>query len=392
MRILIGTDTFTPDVNGAAVFTARLADGLAERGHDVHVVAPSTDRRSRVVAGDVTEHRVASLRWSRRHPLRVVDPVRADAVVAAAVADVAPDVVHVQGHVLVGRRLLRRAAAAGVASVATNHVMPENIAAQVPIPARWQEPMWAAAYRDLARVLDAADVVTAPTQRACDLLAERAGLHRARPISCGIDAARFGSLRRHRRPDGPVRLLFVGRLEKEKRIGELVDAVVGLPDRLDVRLDVVGDGTMRRAWAARAAASGRPDRFDFRGHVGDVELLHAYADADVFCMPSTAELQSLATLEAMCAGTAVVAADAMALPHLVRPGVNGELYRPGDVAELGAHLTTLVDDTRRRDAYAAAGRLIAEGHGLAATLRAFEGVYEEVVAARRPHRRLGLAS
>jgi hypothetical protein len=41
LRVLIGADTFPPDINGAARFTARLAAGLAGRGYEVHVVAPS---------------------------------------------------------------------------------------------------------------------------------------------------------------------------------------------------------------------------------------------------------------------------------------------------------------------------------------------------------------
>ena len=41
LRVLIGADTYPPDFNGAARFTARLAAGLARRGHEVHVVAPS---------------------------------------------------------------------------------------------------------------------------------------------------------------------------------------------------------------------------------------------------------------------------------------------------------------------------------------------------------------
>ena len=45
LRILIGADTFAPDVNGAARFAERLAAGLVERGHDVHVMAPSASRK-----------------------------------------------------------------------------------------------------------------------------------------------------------------------------------------------------------------------------------------------------------------------------------------------------------------------------------------------------------
>jgi len=45
MTILMGCDTFAPDVNGAARFAERLAAGLVARGHDMHVVAPAAGRR-----------------------------------------------------------------------------------------------------------------------------------------------------------------------------------------------------------------------------------------------------------------------------------------------------------------------------------------------------------
>ena len=45
LRILIGCDTFPPDVNGAARFAERLATGLVERGHEVHVMAPAASRK-----------------------------------------------------------------------------------------------------------------------------------------------------------------------------------------------------------------------------------------------------------------------------------------------------------------------------------------------------------
>lgn len=62
MRVLIGSDTYYPDINGASYFTKRLGAGLQERGHDVQVVAAARTARSRIVVRDgTTEHRVRSL-------------------------------------------------------------------------------------------------------------------------------------------------------------------------------------------------------------------------------------------------------------------------------------------------------------------------------------------
>ena len=86
----------------------------------------------------------------------------------------------------------------------------------------------------------------------------------------------------------------------------------------------------------------------------------------------------------MASSTPVIAADAMALPHLVRPGRNGWLYRPGDVSELTTRLTALLGDAALRRRMGAASRELVAEHAIGATLDRFEGIYREV---DRPHRR-----
>lgn len=243
----------------------------------------------------------------------------------------------------------------------------------------------AAAWRDLVRVYHQATVVTAPTPRAVDLLADQGFLGNARAISCGIDLAHYAT----RRTVGGtgITVLFVGRLDREKNVGELLRAVAAVPA---ARAEIVGDGSCRKALTDEAERLGVTGRVRFRGFVGDDDLLQAYRDADVFCMPGTAELQSLATMEAMAAGLPVVAADAMALPHLVRSGVTGFLYPPGDVEQLAAALRWLAGNGITRAVMGRAGRQAVARHDLAGTLDAFEDVYRE--AARLPAARPLLAS
>jgi phosphatidylinositol alpha 1,6-mannosyltransferase len=100
-------------------------------------------------------------------------------------------------------------------------------------------------------------------------------------------------------------------------------------------------------------------------------------------MPGAAELQSLATMEAMAAGRPVVAADAMALPHLVRHGHNGWLYPPGDISALAARLASLLADPARRAAMGAASRQLIAGHSSDATVTRFEALYHQVLSAGR---------
>lgn len=381
LRILIGAETYPPDVNGAARFAQRLAGGLAGRGHDVHVVAPSpTGKPSRVVEEGVTLHGVRSHRYFMRKDFQVCMPWEAAPATAALMEEINPDVVHTQAHMIVGRGIVNAASRTGRPLVATNHCMPENLAAHAPLPRALQRLGYRFAWQDLGRVFAKADAVTAPTPRAVEVLAGAAGLRDAFPVSCGIDLDRYRDAVRN---DAVPTILFVGRMDQEKHVDELIKAVAALPAHVPAQLELIGDGPEHGAWSALAAGLGIAHRVRFRGFVSEEALLEAYARAAVFCMPGTAELQSLATLEAMASGTPVVAADAMALPHLVRPGRNGWLYTPGDVAGLTTRLSALLCDDAVRARMGRASRGIAAEHAIDATLDTFESLYRRLATRSR---------
>jgi glycosyltransferase involved in cell wall biosynthesis len=370
-RILIAADTFPPDINGAAHFADRLARGLAARGHDVHVVCPSpTGAASFGPVGAITVHRVKSLRTPFHPTFRFSTPRQAAHMVGPLVDRLRPDVVHVQSHFAVGRSVLAAAVGRGVPVIATNHFMPENLLGFAPMP-RWLKDRLASwAWRDLVKVFGQATVVTSPTPRAVELLAAEGFPGRALAISCGVDLAHYATERTPRGDD--VSVLFVGRLDKEKNVDELLRALPSLPG---VRAEIVGDGSRKHDLTTLAEQLGVADRVLFHGFLSDADVVHAYQRCDIFCMPGTAELQSIATMEAMAAGLPVVAANAMALPHLVRPGVTGFLFPPGDVDQLAASLATLTADPALRATMGRAGYEMISRHGLEGTLDAYEDLY-----------------
>jgi glycosyltransferase involved in cell wall biosynthesis len=388
VKILVANDTYPPDVNGSAYFTRRLAEGLAGRGHEVHVLCPAVDRRGGPVhRGGVVEHRVRSLPLPGQRGFRVVPPAGSRGHARRVLATVDPDVVHLQGHLVLGRALLAEARAAGVPVVATNHFMPDNLVPYLRLPGPAERLAVRAAWRDLGRVFSGAHVVTAPTPTAAGLveaaLAAAAGVPGpVLPVSCGIDLARFrpgrdaaGFRRAHGLAGPGVTLGHVGRLDPEKHVADLVRVLPLLPAAAGVRLLVVGRGHEEDRLRDLARRCGVADRVRFAGFVPDAELPAAYAAMDVFCALGTAELQCIAALEAMASGLPLVAADAHALPHLVRPGRNGALVPPGDVAALAAALTPLVTDAARRRAAGAESRAVVAGHDLDRTLGTFEDLY-----------------
>ena len=393
MRILLGADTYAPDVNGASTFAQRLATGLAAR-HEVHVVAPARRLRSTTATtpvpggGEVVEHRVRALPVVVGGTgLRFCPPAGLVRTLTRTLREVRPDVVHVQSHFLLGRALVTAANRLGVPVVATNHFMPENLTHHLPLGARGQQAVHGWAWADAAAVFTRADVVTAPTPFAA-ALAERAGIPGpVLPISCGMDLRRFapdptgrarsGFRARHGVPDRPT-VGYVGRLAPEKNVAELVEALALLhraDPALDAQLLIVGDGALRPALARRAAELGIADRVVLTGFVPEEELPAAYLACDVFANAGTAELQSLVVLEAMASGLPVLGVDACALPHLVRDGENGYLFPHARPAALAARLSLLLREEDRRARMGARSAQIAAEHDEARTLAAFEELY-----------------
>ncbi|MFG1949199.1 glycosyltransferase [Nonomuraea sp. NPDC048826] len=380
-RIMISTDTYPPDVNGTAYFTHRLATGLADRGNEVHVVCQSDlGPASADVVDGVIVHRLRSAPLVVHPTMRVAVPARLDRLMAA----VDPDVLHTQGHFVVGRAALSAARRRGVPIVATNHFMPDNLFQFGHVPARLRAGAGRLAWRDFGRVFGKADRVTTPTPLAAGLLADQGFDHPVEAVSCGIDLARF---RPHAEPKAWARklfglpdrptVLFVGRLDEEKRLDDLIRAMPYVLNGTDAQLALVGRGNQRESLEKLAARIGVGERVSFLGFVPDESMPQAFAAADVFAMPSVAELQSIATLEAMATGLPVVLADAMALPHLVN-GDNGFLFPPRDVQALARHLTAVLTDDDLRSRMGLASRDLALTHDHRASLARFEQIYDEV--------------
>jgi glycosyltransferase involved in cell wall biosynthesis len=376
--VLIAADTFAPDVNGAARFAERLAGGLVSRGHEVHVIAPAASRRHgtwlETHDGQVmTMHRLHSWRWHPHDWLRFALPWIVRSHSRRLFDTVNPDVVHFQSHINIGHGVAIEAEKRGIRIIGTNHFMPENIFEFSMIPKGFQDRAVQALWKAARRTYNRAEAVTTPTLRAAEFLEKYTGLTGVHAISCGINADNYQP---NWEPRTENRILFVGRVTGEKQIDVLLQAVKLLPAELDAKVEIVGGGDQKRNLEHLAEALGIRDRVTFAGYVTDDELRDAYSRATVFAMPSIAELQSIATMEAMASALPVVAADAMALPHLVHDGHNGYLFRPGNARDLADKLTAVLtaspDDlvAMKRESL----RLIG-AHDINRTLNTFEALY-----------------
>jgi glycosyltransferase involved in cell wall biosynthesis len=162
-------------------------------------------------------------------------------------------------------------------------------------------------------------------------------------------------------PGAPLRerppiVLFLGRLEAEKGVFELVDAVAAARAAVpDLRLVCAGSGD-RAPLLQHAQRHGIADAVKFTGWVGPSGKRVLLDSAAVLALPSYAEGMPMSLLEAMAAGVPVVAAAVGGVPEVVADGVSGFLVAPGDGATLSRLLRKLLVDRELGARVGAAGR------------------------------------
>lgn len=163
---------------------------------------------------------------------------------------------------------------------------------------------------------------------------------------------------RDTRPDNaPLALASIGRLEKEKRIGDLVEAVAELHARgLACTLDVFGEGPLRNEIQARIGRHGLNDQIRLRGNVPHEAMMGQLAHADILVHACETEPFGLAMIEGMAAGLPVVAARSNGACEIVVHAKTGYLYSPGDVPTLTDHLACLAHSPQLAQTMGLAGR------------------------------------
>jgi len=179
------------------------------------------------------------------------------------------------------------------------------------------------------------------------LLRERiAADDRIEVIPNGVDFAYFDRARlpASTRPsrEGGV-LGTVGRLNPLKGQDTLLRALAILrPKRPELRLEIVGEGTLRASLEALTRELGLEDRVSFLGAISRDDLRARLASWDVFALPSRGEAFGIALLEAMAMELPVVASGVEGISELVSHQANGLLVPPDDPGALAAELEWLL--------------------------------------------------
>ena len=389
---MIASQTYDLVSNGQGVFAVHLANELVRSDFRVTVIMPSDRFKSyRRIEHGVQIQTISALSLAPFYSDVHVTPVPGFQV-AQLLDSQRPDLIHIQDHYPLCQSVVREARKRRIPLVGTNHFLPQNMIPYVPLLSRFQRSRkWLNRYlwKMVMNVFNHLDIATAPTQIAAEILRHNGLLVPVQAISCGVDLERFHpdpevdrSEMRTRYHLDPNRTLFlyVGRVDREKRLDVLLEALF-LLGRQDLQLAIAGRGGSVDELQELVERYQLENQVVFTGFVPHEDHVHLLNSADFFAMPSDAELQSIATMEAMGTGLPILAANARALPELVEDGVNGYLFEAGNAEDAARYMAIMADDhdTRGRMSQASLKRI--EPHRIQATVARYIELYRSIAPA-----------
>ena len=226
--------------------------------------------------------------------------------------------------------------------------------------------------RQLKWIASRIDIRVAVSKDAVDLVQRHIG-GEYEVLFNGIDLSQYSSSGSAVKENA---IFFIGRHEPRKGLGVLLRAHATMPS--DVRLWIASDGP--ETAELKAAYSGDP-RIEWLGRISDEEKVDRLERAAVFCAPSLrGESFGIVLLEAMAAGTPVVASRINGYLNVATDAVNACLVEPGDAGALAAALSRVIADPRFASRLTSNGLDHARGYSMDLLADAYIDIYGRALA------------
>ena len=358
LRVAVVTETYPPEINGVAMTTGRMVDGLVAAGHRVDLIRPRQAHEGGSIqlaegAEGVEEMLSRGIPLPRYANLQLGLPARK--VLLRRWSVQRPDVVQVVTEGPLGWSALTAARKLRLPVISEFHTNFHRYSGHYGVG--WlKRPI--AAY--LRKFHNRADLTLVPTRALCGELAGQ-GIARVDVVSRGVDTTLFDPARRStslRRSWGmepdDLAVVYVGRIAPEKNLALLEKAFEAIRARQPrARLILVGSGPAQQALQARHPAA------VFCGSRSGAFLAEHYASGDLFLFPSLTETYGNVVALALASGLPVVAYRDAAAQELIEHQVQGWLASPGDEAAFIAGAVALAEapELRARQRLAARERV-----------------------------------
>jgi 1,2-diacylglycerol 3-alpha-glucosyltransferase len=388
MHIAFFTDTFFPQVNGVAKVVETLADGFAERGHEVTICTTSSKEHPVTLPGKLRKApnpriiRYASATLPTYKELRVTVPT----VLGSLwwLEQSRPDIIHVHTPFGMGWEAVAVSKMYGIPLIGTLHTfLVEYARHHVP----YSKAFTPITNRIEPTFYNRCKLITSPSRALADELTQR---KIKRPIIilqnptdieqfAVTPAMRTSARKKYGLEEKDRALLYLGRLSTEKNLSTLLRVAAPVLNKPGRKLILVGDGPARTDLEKEAEHLGIKDAVVFTGVLHGADRIDAFAAADLFVTASLTENQPMTIIEAKAAGRPTVAFAARGIPEMIKERENGFLIPENDAAAFTKAIEKVLSDDPLRVKMSASALSSAQTYGLNRTLTRLEEIYQGVL-------------
>ncbi len=380
MRVAMFSESYLPRISGVVHSVTSFVTALRAQGHQVTIVAPQI---SGYRDADPEVVRFPSVR-TRQADFPIGIPYAPGVWQQLLTIDL--DLVHTHAPFTMGAAAARLARRRGLPLVFTHHTLYDEYVHYAPGPAWMLRPL-VRAYT--VRFANHCDCVIAPSHALQSRLRAQGVRGRIEVLStAALDPELISSLDPswvrpafHLPPAHSV-LVTASRLAREKSVDLVLRAFARVVRTCDATLLVVGGGPEEVALHRLADDLHLGTRVVFTGMQSHRRTLECLAAADVFVFGSQTETQGMVVIEAMAAGTAVVAVNAGGVADAVRDDETGVLVPPVPDA-LAESVVHLLNNASLRERLAARGKEAASEYAVPALTRRLVEIYQSLLPVHR---------
>jgi 1,2-diacylglycerol 3-alpha-glucosyltransferase len=360
LKIGFFSDTYAPQVNGVVTSIENFCQELEREGHEVFIFCPKVNKEksSRKII------RFPSIEFIFQPEYKISLPLTLNLEKKIELA--ALDIIHV--HTPFGLGLLGQyyAHKKNKPLISTYHTLYPEYVKTYFLKGKIITPKIAAKLS--AIFSNFCDLNIAPSLKIKKFLLNYGVTKPIEVLPTGIDIKEFQSNikndnfgGRYKIKEGDKKLIYVGRLGKEKNVEFLIEVLAILKQQINsVKLLLVGDGPDKKRLEYLAKQLGLENDIIFTGYLSKAEVIKAYRVADVFVFASRTDTQGMVVLEAAASGLPIVAVKDDALKEVLSGGENG-FYTERDSKEFAAKINLLLNDKEVYKKMSAASIKKAEG-------------------------------
>jgi len=385
MKILLATESYYPNIDGGAVAQHNLVLELKKRGHEICVIAPGYSHKNIIEKEDgTTIYRTKGLKLPLYMEGRYHFSLFPIFQVKKIIKKFKPDIVDICSPYPIGLSTYICARKQDIPVVGSIHILPENMITpfhNLKNLKRLKNYLW----RFLTFFFNLVDWATIPTKTGAEIYKKKGLRTNITPISNGLKTEIFNPnndgeyLRKKLALPMKNIVLCTGRINEEKNLDVLIKAIPHVIKKVDAHFLIVGSGgDYKQKLINLAKELNVGNNTTFTDFLDWDDYPNIYAIADLFAMPSEAELQSIVTMEAVASGLPIVVVNKGALPELTSMN-NGLVFEPKNSKQMAECIVKILTDEKLKKTMGANSLELIKDHSMESVAVKFEETYKNVL-------------